>query len=247
MKATKSILVLGALATTLFTACTKSEYITPDGQNMTTQNAREADGSNMKLTFKTASMSFSTIHVKSGEKYLADLGGTHTWNMFSPLSTSGLKLAAGSYENLLTTIYLTPMNGAASLHLLGDLSMITGGDQMTGRRVDFAINSPMTVKANSGAINLSESTNMLELLNLRLDRLGENISSELWMRAVNESSYAITVSPESNPEIYQIMLKNLGAMLQTSSTPTENTTSPNPMTPDQARIPTRYSEIRMMR
>lgn len=225
MKATRTAVMMAGVCTLIFSACKKSDYMSPDGPAgtvQTTSNAKTSDNSNASLMFKSGMINTTSLTVQADGRYMADAGGLRHWDLNAPLMQSGLMLKAGSYDNMVTTLRMAANDETPFIHLTGLVVVTTDGDQKMARTVDFILNTPDQLVANSGPIKLTDNTSLTDLLNLKLDRLGDNIPKEMWDRAMRENPYTITVSMQSNPELYQLLLNNLETMLQANATVTTN-------------------------
>jgi hypothetical protein len=227
MKATSTVILMAGICAAMFSACKKSDYMTPDASTATTsgQTTRLSDGSTVNLKFDAAAMNTTAVTVYANGHGMADMGGLRQVNLYAPVMETGLALRAGNYDNLVTDLKLAEGSNVPFLHLRGRMSANDDGDQMMGRSIDFLVSTPMQVKANSGVISVTSKTTFMELLNLHLDRLGANIPAEMWQKALDESSYVITISADSNPELYRMMMNNLQTMLMPVSGTTTSTPS----------------------
>jgi hypothetical protein len=225
MKLTSTVILMAGICAATFSACKKSDYMTPNATTATAQGSGQTtrlnDGTMVNLKFDAASMNTTAVTVYANGRGMADMGGLRELNLYAPVMESGLAVRAGNYENLVTDIKLAPGTNMPFLHLRGNMSAITDGDQAMGRGIDFLISTPMQVQANSGVITVTSKTTFMDLLNLHLEKLAANIPTEMWQKALDESSYVITISADSNPELYRLMMNNLQAMLMpVSGSPT---------------------------
>jgi hypothetical protein len=225
MKATSTVILMAGICAATFSACKKSDYMTPNASTSNAQTMRLDDGSTVNLKFDAASMNTTAVTVYANGRGMADLGGLRELNLNAPAMETGLALRAGNYDNLVTDLKLASGANVPFLHLRGTMSAVNG-DEAMGRSVDFLINTPMEVKASSGAINVTTKTTFMELLNLHLDRLSANIPAEMWQQAMDHSSYVITISADSNPELYRMMMNNLQTMLVPITGTTTNNYQP---------------------
>jgi hypothetical protein len=219
---------MAGLCASVFSACKKSDYM-PDNAAAATQNVQSArttaDG-NGSLMFKSGSLTTTALTVQFNGQTLMDAGGLRTWDMFGSLVKAGLDLRPGTYDNLVTTFKMMPNNDHPFIHLNGMLTLsLTSGEENMARMVDFTMTTPLELRANSGLITFSQTTTMIDLLNLQLGKLGDNIPLDVWKRALDQSGYTIYVSEQSNTELYLLMLRNLEMMLQPYST----TINPHPV------------------
>jgi len=242
MKTTRTVILMAGICAAMFSACKKSDYMTPDASTAVAQGngqtTRLSDGSTVNLKFDVASMNTTAVTVYANGHGMADLGGLRQLNLYAPVMETGMTLREGNYENLVTVLKLAQGSSAPFLHLRGTMSAMEDGDQGMARSVDFLISTPMQVQANSGAINVTSKTTFMELLNLHLDKLGANIPAEMWQKALDGSSYVITISADSNPELYRMMMNNLQTMLMpVTGTTTDNSGysyyKPAPVMPTQ--------------
>lgn len=246
MKTTQTVVLAAALCSALFTSCRKSDYVGPDGVSTTPQTARAANNDEATLQFNSGMMSTSLITVQSDGRYLADLGGLRNWDMLHPIAEGGLKLS-GAYDNLVTNVRLAAdRQGMPVMHLMGTMTMVDGGDQNMGRTVDLTITSPMNLTANSGAIKLTDGTNMPDLLNLHLDRLGAGIPADMWRRAMESSPNVIYISEMSNPELYKMILNNMQMTMTGGNTGGGSTSVADDGTvPQQSAMTSRRTDFSM--
>lgn len=209
-----TITTLSIALLALSTSCKKSADLVVTPKAQTTASAQKTVPASVTLDFNEGNMITSQISVYDSESRIAVVKGPRIWTFFDPIRNAGLQVPKRSYQNLETTIDFMSMEGNPVLDLRGTMTMSSGGGTMAMTRdFEFAIMRPLSVQASSGAIEVTDGTTMIHLLNLHLDRLIENTTDSMWQLAMNGNSNTILISENSNQQLFHIMLNNLQAML----------------------------------
>src|ERR1043165_5215453 len=172
MKATQTAIVLAGLCAALFTSCRKSDYMTADNPNATTATTKAGDNGTAYLKFNSGSMAVTEFTIKSGERYLADMG-PRVLSLTDPILKSAANMDAGYYDNLVSVLKLDNVNGSFPLQLKGQMNMITPEGVNASVPVEFIMTMPLHATATSGPVMIEGGSTVLNVLNLQLERSEE--------------------------------------------------------------------------
>ena len=165
--------------------------------------------------FTTGSLNATQLVVRSQGATLIQFNEPRNFSLFDILPNAGLPIKAGKYADLETTIDIRSADGQPALLLDGTIMPVDdAGNTGEAIPVSFAINTPVRLVSLSGVSILTENSNLLNLLNVDVDRLTGGISWDMWQRAIDPGTGRIEISDQRNPELYLMTTKNLGTMIQ---------------------------------
>jgi hypothetical protein len=214
MKQMKTAVAGFMICAALLTACNKGSYDPMPG-NATSPYSQAKAMDNGSMMFTAGSLSASRITVRSEGLPLADFTGPRTLELFDALANTGLPLQPRKYAAMETTIDIASSDGHPALLLHGNWMPIDeAGNTGEPVPVEFRIDAPMRLLSTSGMMILTENSNLLNLLNVQPERLATSIQREMWQGAVDPATGRIVISRDHNPGLYQLMLRNLGEMLE---------------------------------
>lgn len=215
MKATTTAFAVMGLCTALLASCNKKNDDMMPSTYAPAQQNRDANMRSGDIRFTMGAAQVTGMSVMYNNRLLMDMNKPQEISWFTPMEKMGLAIPHGNYGNLITTIDMLPTPDAPGLWLSGEATIAPDvSEAPLLAPVDFMVTEPLHAKLNSGMIDVSASTTMINLLNLRLDALTANMPTDLWKAAYEASPKRIIVSETSNPELYRMMLENLRLILQ---------------------------------
>jgi len=243
MKQIKTMMAGLLIGSAIFTACNKSAYdIAPLSTTSPNSHARLSANSSL-VQFRSGNLQASHILIRGSGNPIVDLRGAQSFDLFQPLAVIGLPVHAGKFAPIETTLEIAPADANSALRLEGVWQSVDeAGNTGEAVPVEFLINTPHRLFATLPLLVINDQSNLLELLSIRLDGLSKNFPQEMLRDAVDPATGRILISQQQNPVLYDMMLRNLGEMLQVQAQSDDddddgNTGGPGPVSESDAADP----------
>jgi hypothetical protein len=218
MKTSRTAVLALGLCAALLSACNKKGHdVTPDAAQTSNMQSRDAGDENISLQFTSGTMNAGGISVQAeNHKVLTSIMRPQVYQMYIPMVKTGIGVPLGTYRDLTTIMDLITTHDAPPLQLRGEFSMANDAGEVMTAPIEFTVNTPFNIRMNSGLIEVTDYTTLLNLLNLKMSNLTANMPMDMWRLAYNDNPKHIIVSETSNPEMYRLMFNNLMGMLHPS-------------------------------
>lgn len=205
------------LAASLFTACKKDRYDMTTSPVLSSQTKTSLPA-NAVVKFTSGTLMTRQLLISGNGRTVLESHDMQKLDLFAPLNKAGLNLPMGGYDNFRISADAFQNSGAPSLYLHGSFTTSDGSVVP----VSFMINSVLRLTSDASVMNLNESANLMNLLNMEPDYLTANITQDEWTMAMQEtkdlSNGEILVSEQHNVALYKRILDNLQTMLHVSYT-----------------------------